>query len=200
MPRTRNSIGAILMFAFDSEKHEYRLDDVVLPSITQILKECGFLSSYTPQNLNWYLERGKLTHQALEMYQRNDLDIESLHPEIAGCVKSGMLWIDKYGPSAVAEKPLYDPIYLFAGTPDRHDGDFKRGVSEKWHILQIAAQRILLKANKIDCQQLDKTIILQPDGTFPKTKNYKLLDIVQAERTFLCCVNIYKTKQEMKLI
>ena len=46
---------------FDPEKHEYRVNSVLYPSVTEILSEMGFIDR------TWFTEdgrlRGKLTHQ-----------------------------------------------------------------------------------------------------------------------------------------
>lgn len=75
----------MLTFAFNSETHEYTDGDgAVIPSVTQILGAAGLCDySRIPQHI---LDRaawiGKQAHEACEFLDQDDLDQESLFPEI----------------------------------------------------------------------------------------------------------------------
>jgi len=73
-------------FTFDEARHEYRVGDQVVPSVTQILSDLGYSNYEIVERLNpEALERkrqiGKLVHQACHFFDENDL-IEKDLPEV----------------------------------------------------------------------------------------------------------------------
>ena len=65
---------------FDEEKHEYRLNGRILPSVTQILREIGFVDDtyFTEDSA----ARGIAVHKATELYDLGTLDEDSLDPRL----------------------------------------------------------------------------------------------------------------------
>ena len=65
---------------FDEEKHEYRLDGRILPSVTGILREMGFIDDtyFTEDSA----ARGTAVHRATELYDLGTLDEDSLDPRL----------------------------------------------------------------------------------------------------------------------
>lgn len=65
-------------FTFDEARHEYRIGDQVIPSVTQILSSLGY-SNYeivervNPQALEYKRQLGKLVHQACHYFDESDL-------------------------------------------------------------------------------------------------------------------------------
>ena len=56
---------------FDPVAHIYRLDGVVVPNVTGILRDEGFVDAswFTP----YAAERGTKAHRAIELYDEGDL-------------------------------------------------------------------------------------------------------------------------------
>ena len=65
------------MIEFDEEKHEYRLDGNVIPSVTQLLKKHGLVADYSmvPESiLSAKAERGTLIHKEIQDYiEKNEV-------------------------------------------------------------------------------------------------------------------------------
>jgi len=65
---------------FDEEKHEYRLDGAVIPSVTQIIGGVGLVDT------QWFTEesrqRGHAVHAATQLEDAGVLDWSNLHPEV----------------------------------------------------------------------------------------------------------------------
>lgn len=65
---------------FDEEKHEYRVGGRILPSVTGILREMGFVDdSYFTEDS---AARGTAVHKATELYDLGTLDEDSLDPRL----------------------------------------------------------------------------------------------------------------------
>ena len=52
------------MLTFDAEKHEYRLDGVRLPSVTQIIADAGLYGN-TSYFTDYSRDRGSFVHQII---------------------------------------------------------------------------------------------------------------------------------------
>ena len=68
----------------NEERHEYAIDGVLRPSVTQTLKDAGLTYD------QWYTEearlRGKAVHAACQLLDEDDLDWDSVLPEYRGYV------------------------------------------------------------------------------------------------------------------
>ena len=69
---------------FDEAAHEYRLNGIVLPSVTKIIQVAGLVDfSKVPADvLQRAQERGTAIHTACELYDRDKLDYASLDPVV----------------------------------------------------------------------------------------------------------------------
>ena len=74
--------GGVLEFF--SDRHEYRLDGQTIPSVTQILKAAGLVDfGNAPQDrIEFAGRRGTLGHAACQYWDEDDLDLDSLDPQI----------------------------------------------------------------------------------------------------------------------
>jgi len=188
-------------FRFDEETHTYYLGDMVLPSVTQVLKAEGF---YNHRGDPWYMERGSIIHEVTELYDLDDLDMESVDPQIMPYLQAYIKFRKESGfrPGSI-EFPLCHPVYLYAGTIDRLGTigdeyillDIKSGSPQKADALQLAAYHDLVmnddecKRPAIRCYNL----YLRSDGTyrFPEQKN------IQGHLvTFLSALHCYRWKKE----
>lgn len=66
-----------MALTFDQERHEYTLDQVVVPSVTQVLRASGLIDfSGIPEGiLEAAQRRGTIVHQAAHYYNEHDLDV-----------------------------------------------------------------------------------------------------------------------------
>lgn len=89
---------AITPFTFDEAAHVYRVDGVVIPSVTQILSELGYSNIEIAERFNAEAvehkrQLGKLVHQAAHYWDENDLAIHNaqghlmIHERVYGYLK-----------------------------------------------------------------------------------------------------------------
>ena len=107
---------------FDPEKHEYRLDGFVVPSVTQVLKELGLI------NARWYTEesrqRGNAVHAACHYLDDEELDYGSLDPIVVPYVRAYEKYkLEREFEPQMIEAHVFDPVYKYAGTLDRTGED-----------------------------------------------------------------------------
>lgn len=146
---------------FDEENHIYRLDDLILLSVTQVLKAEGYLNTYKNFN-NFNMTRGTYVHKMIELYLKKDLDEATLDPQLTPYLIGFKDFSEKTAlKTLVVEKLLYHKIYHYAGTPDlvaiikpwssADRGnvliDIKAGVPSPWHDIQLGAYYDLLYDN-----------------------------------------------------
>lgn len=137
------------MLAFDADKHEYRWNGRVIPSVTTVIKSLGLT------NADWYTDdardRGQMVHLATALDDRGELDESTVDERIAGYLDAWRHWRKVSGLVAeFIEQPVYSAELDYAGTPDRvgiANGlptivDIKNGQPECWHPLQTAAYAI----------------------------------------------------------
>ena len=110
------------MLEFNAERHEYRLDGTILPSVTQVLAPCYDFSMVAPAVLERKRQIGVAVHKAIELLLADDLDEASLVPEITGYLAGWRTFVAECGlhlaDFGAVEKPLYHQAYKYAGTPD----------------------------------------------------------------------------------
>ena len=176
-------------------EHRYFVDGVEYDGVTSILRAEGFMSSYIPADLDWFLTRGTMIHKATELYDKGILDESTVDERIRGYLESWKLFAEGrpfYDGSAI-EIRLCDSLYQLAGTLDRWDLDIKSGQPERWHIYQIAAYAHLARVNGLSITPY-QTVYLQEDGTMPQVVKYNRRNLMQAGETFLCALNVHRAK------
>jgi hypothetical protein len=172
-------------FTFDAERHEYRLDGHRLPSVTELIRpltdDC--YANIPPAVLERARQRGQDVHLATELDDENDLDEETLDPEIAGYLAGWRKFkADTKARILFGEKPLYHPSMRYAGRPDRVVEiekfnwllDYKAvaEVMEPVHVQLCGYAMLLEPAWPI---QKRAALHLRPDGT------YRLIETPAAE-------------------
>lgn len=136
---------------FDPETHTYTIDGVRVPGVTAILKEMGLMPNcdfYTPGSA----ERGTDIHMAAQLLDMGSLDWSTVADEYMEYViayekfKKDFQFIPE-----VIERPGFNTVSCFGGTPDRVGKvtingkgkrvliDLKSGNVEPWAALQTAA-------------------------------------------------------------
>jgi hypothetical protein len=191
---------------FNAERHEYRVNGVIVPSVTQVLQSVGLpdLSGVPADLLEWKAGLGTAVHRATELDDLGDLDEESLDPAIKPYLEAYRKFKEESGfCPLVAEGKLYHPKYQYAGTFDRICGisngdlvlvDLKTGIAdpkivgpqlaayvEAWHAQPnkgYIKRRYALKLNK--------------DATYRLIKLDNKMDF----QIFLNALNIYKWRNQ----
>ncbi len=107
-------------FRFDKEKHLYFLDEIEIPSVTQILHAEG-LTDYTYCD-NSDKAFGTAGHKVTELWDKGKLDIKTIAKSLIPCLEVWKKFLKDFDitifPGAI-EKPIYSSRYLFGTTPDR---------------------------------------------------------------------------------
>lgn len=109
-----------MTLAFDKANHAYTFDGKPVVNVTRI---CGLLNSYAgiPADvLARAADRGDAVHYATELYDQDDLDIETMPDEVTGYVCAWMRFRAETGfkPTHI-EQRVYSERYRYAGTLDR---------------------------------------------------------------------------------
>jgi hypothetical protein len=107
---------------FEPSSHVYRVNGVSVPSVTQLLDDAGLTADYSvvaPHVLQRARERGLHVDQCCELYDADDLDFRSVHPEALPYVEAWARFREHEGfRPLVAQLPLFHPTYAYAGTAD----------------------------------------------------------------------------------
>jgi hypothetical protein len=113
------------LLEFQAINHAYFLDDVRVPSVTQILQAAGAMIDFNkiPQaNLLKARDRGTAVHRAAHYWLEGDFDVEDFlanFPDYAGYLRSLMaLFASGRLETVVCERRVASPLYGYAGTFD----------------------------------------------------------------------------------
>jgi len=104
---------------FNAELHEYRTDaGVLVPGVTSILKDAGLVD--TTWFTDYARERGSAAHLATALWDRGELDEDSVDDRIRGYLNA---WCQfrrdsRFGPNLI-EEVVYNEAMQYAGTFDR---------------------------------------------------------------------------------
>ena len=139
-----------MTLSFDQGTHTYTVASGIVPSVTQVLSDMGFVDS------RWFndyaMERGSLIHKIIEWHCQDELDETTIDPILRPYFDGWLKFeAESHFISESVEIPLYSEAYGFAGTPD-HIGllngtrsviDVKTGVLTAATALQLAAYEAL---------------------------------------------------------
>lgn len=187
--------------AFDAERHEYRLDGKVLPSVTQVLAIINDFDSIPRAILENARDRGERLHAAINLYNRDDLDLESLDDETRDNVHAWARFLRESGAVVIAsEQPVYHPTFRYAGTPD---------VVLEWNgrivVPDIKASFAVPRTVGAQCAAYAEAYSLQMNTKRPERYCIHLKDgnYTAHRRTdpsdwqlFLSCLNVYRFKEK----
>lgn len=135
---------------FEASTHTYRVDGVIVPGVTSVLKTAGIIDySMIPQDvLRTAAARGTAVHLALQFLDEGTLDRDSISEDLVGYISAYERFCADSGfTCAQIEQRVYHPGCQYAGTLDRTGViggglavlDFKTGLVLPGHALQLAA-------------------------------------------------------------
>lgn len=105
--------------AFDEYTHTYRLDELILPSVTTLMKPLtdDFYRTVEPEVLDRAAQRGTAIHNAIENYI--EFGVRDIPTQYAGYFEAFAQWWERRKPEPLAlEKRVYHKILRYAGTAD----------------------------------------------------------------------------------
>lgn len=148
-----------MAFEYKAVEHEYWVDGVRYPSVTQILSGLGLTPDYSGLD-TFYRDRGTAVHACIRMH----LDGDEIDWDFEGAdeVKprfEKFLWVkEEYQLHEILyEEPMYSKLYGYAGTPDLvawsgklkalTGWDWKGNSCEPGHALQFEAYAELINGS-----------------------------------------------------
>lgn len=115
---------------FDPTDHRYTIDDLMVPSVTQVLNEIGFIDfSAVPWDiLHDAQARGTYVHTVLHYWLEGDFDLADVEERYRGYVDSALEYLSLAGVRGLEHPETHQPIAVeyrfwdrarrFAGTLD----------------------------------------------------------------------------------
>jgi hypothetical protein len=186
------------MLTFQEDRHLYRWNDRVVPSVSEILTPLynGVFDKIPAAILERKTEIGKNVHLTSEMFDKDDLDEDSLDEVTRGYFNGWKKFSAEHVLEwDVIETPFFHEMFQYAGTPDRHglmDGiptllDIKTVASmSKITGVQTAAYQKLVETAGHNVEQR-VAVQLYPNGTYSIHKFTSNKDWP----TFLSCLNVH---------
>ena len=174
---------------FDEATHTYRLGEVIVPSVTQVLSTIGLYKGkafMTPE----HAERGTRVHFLTELHDLGFSDdvqhMLNLYPHIAGYHKAYVKFLKESGfkPSLI-EKRIYSLTHMYAGTLDRvgnfngdpHILDIKSGVLQESDAIQTAGYSIALSEMEGIKNIYNRcALYLKQDGRYKLIRHIRIQD------------------------
>jgi hypothetical protein len=187
---------------FNPENHEYRLNGVVVPSVTQICDELVDFSWVRPDALAAAQHRGTAVHLACELDDKGDLVEESVHEKIRPYLEAYRKFRNVTGfQPHVIERQVHHDGQMYAGTLDRVgmmkedrvliDIKTSESASPSWG-LQTAAY---MEAYELETMEgIDRRYALQlkRDGSYSLVPHTDQMDWP----VFLSALNLYKWRMK----
>lgn len=183
-----------------NERHEYSLNGERLPGVTSVINH--FFPQW--QAGDWYLKRGEMLHRALHLLAENDLDFDSLSPEISGRVRACERYKRETGCRTIeTEVGLSHPVFRFAGTLDAIEEAGKAYWLTDWKSSlapqsgpQVGAYSILVRHNRPRIKLAGARVVwLRNDGTY-RVKTYLPAELRIQESAFTAMLSMYTWSEQ----
>ncbi len=178
---------------FDEDKHLFTFKGIRVPSVTQILKDLGYLSQFYTEKGR---DRGKKIHEATEYLDLGKLDWNSVN-KIKPYIRSYQQFLKRHKVTILGvELKVFNKELWYAGILDRIaeiDGkrcllSLKSGKHERWHSLQEVAY------NMADGEILPMYgVYLDPEGECAVKKRLGGPNLIQI---WEACVLVYHDKHQ----
>jgi hypothetical protein len=105
---------------FHVESHTYRYGGRVVPSVTQVLRPIDNFDRVDPELLERARRFGSHAHQATDLFDRGELDEDSLDPGLSPHLAGYKLFLFETGFVVThSEQQIYNPRQKYAGTLDK---------------------------------------------------------------------------------
>jgi hypothetical protein len=173
-------------FTFDAERHEYRVNGALYPSVTQVIRAAGLVDEryYTPESA----ALGQHVHATTALDDQGVLDEVSLDDRLRPYLAAWRRFRQLSGVTIqFIEWRGWSP-YGFAGAVDRLATwkartwvlDIKTGAPQPWHALQTAAYVLLFGGKEHPRQRA--CVYLRDDGAFrfAEHSNHSDVDVFRA--------------------
>lgn len=138
---------------YNDERHEYRIDGIIVPGVTTIIKAAGMYDDrfFTEEAR----QRGTYVHGAALFLVQNDLHDDSILPAYRGYIDGVRMFLsetDCIPDVELCEKPQFNKIFMYGTKIDLpclfngHDSiiDYKSGAETPVTGIQLAGQAQLI--------------------------------------------------------
>lgn len=144
-------MGAAELLEFDPASHEYRILGGRVPSVTQVLAPLADFSGIPRDVLEAKRDLGQRVHFACQLADEDDLDEESIEPDVAPYLAAWQKFLRESGAVVLAnEQRVAEPMLMYAGTLD--------------NVLMLNGEKVLVDK---------KTSISLPMAVGPQTAAYQ---------------------------
>ena len=119
MKTTTIDVPVLSELTFEEQKHIYKLNGIVIPSVTTVMKplSSALYKGIDEAVLNAAAKKGTAVHNAVENYTR--FGIVDINPEYQGYMDAYISWCENFSPQPIAsESKIYHKILRYAGTSD----------------------------------------------------------------------------------
>lgn len=187
---------------FNAERHKYRVNGLIVPSVTQVLSSVGLpdLSGIPAELLEWKAGLGSAVHKATDLDDYGELDEKSLHPAIKPYLEAYRKFKVESGfsPDKI-EQMVYSPAHGYIGTYDRIGTtgtksaliDFKTGLTDPLCVGPQTAAYEYAESGQFG--KLKRYALkLNKDATYRLIKLDNKMDF----QIFLNALNIYKWRNQ----
>lgn len=190
------------MILFNDERHEYTVDGIIIPCVTDTITAGGLndiLGKINREVLEVARVRGKYVHSATEYYDLGTLDKSTVHETIQPYLSAWIKFRKDTGfKPKLIEELVYSKKYGYAGTADRIGPfnnvntvvDIKSGELTPAAAPQTAAYLSAFNEGRSPKDKVKDRLIVQlrNDGTYrlPKKEFYSRDDFT----VFLACLTL----------
>lgn len=192
---------------FDAHNHIFKINGVIVPSITQVIKAAGLTdySKVPPHILKASQDFGTAAHLATQLYDQGNLDETTLDPALRPYLDSWITFCKEYGfVSEIIEKPMGSELFKFAGIPDRigkregkaADVEIKTTFEMNESTAEQTAGQVILWKGKIDTKVERWGVLLTETGK-PQVYRYKNASDFSV---FLAALTICNTKKQRGIL
>jgi len=183
---------------FDENKHIYKLNGAVIPSVTNIMQPLSqsYYGGIDEDILETAAKRGRTVHQSIENFLK--FGIDDIPSEHEGYYKAFKTWWKDKSPTLIAtESRVYHKVYRYAGTADLScivDGtdvcvDFKTSAQIVEMLARVQLEAYSKAYESHDARPAGKAIVhLQKDGEY-KMVSYQSRD-TEAWEIFIALLTV----------
>lgn len=187
---------------FDATTHTYKVDGVIYPSVTRILKSVGIIDDTYYSNAS--ASKGEEIHELTQLIDEKIITLESLKDNpYVGYVQAWVNFINEYQVTFKAiEKLVASTLHHYSGTMDRRADvgllklndaviDIKSGQLADWHGVQLWGYAIAEGTENMLAVYLRENGTYKPE-LFEEKREYN-------RQIWLSALNVYHFRHKGKV-
>ncbi len=191
--------------SFEENNHEYKRNGVIIPSVSQIIGDILInLDFISKELLEEKADLGKKIHKTTELYDRGNLNSNSLHPILRNYLNSWIKFRKDFDFEPIEIELMgFHPLYNYGYRIDRIGMskkdkvllDIKSGTKQKSHAIQTAGYKLGHDYGKNKKEQIKKRMtVYLSETSYEIEPNNNPNDM----NVFLAALTIYNYKRSKK--